>query len=121
MTSTAALMGLGMPDQQARRVGFSVATKAGVGTAQVGAATVTTNMTVLTTAVGQTAIALPTTIPASGPIIISNFSATTGLVFPATGESINGGSANASVSLAQNATRIFYKVSATQWVSFLSG
>ena len=121
MTSTAVLMGLGMPDQQARRVGFSVVTKAGVGTAQNGTAVVTTNMTILTTAGGQTAITLPVTIPASGPVIISNFSATTGLVFPATGESINGGTLNASVNIAQNASRIFYKVSATQWISFLTG
>lgn len=121
MTAAATLMGLGVPDQQARRLGFSVVTKAGVGTAQNGTAVVTTNMTILTTAGGQTAITLPVAIPGSGPVIISNFSATTGLVFPATGETINGGTLNASVNVAQNASRVFFKVSATQWISLLSG
>jgi len=121
MTATATLIGLGIPDQQARRLGFATMSKAGIGTAQNGGAVVTTNMTVLTTTGGATAITLPVAIPASGPVIISNFSATTGLVFPATGESINGGTTNASVTVAQNTSRVFFKVSATQWISFLSG
>lgn len=121
MVAVANLIGVGVPDQQARRLGFTKSTKAGVGTAQAGSALITSNMTVVTTAVGQTAIQLPLVIEASGPLVVSNFSATAALVFPQTGENINGGGANASVSIAQNTARIFYKVSATQWVSFLSG
>lgn len=121
MVAAANLIQLGVPDQQAKRLGLTKSTKAGVGTTQAGAALITTNMTVATTVGGQTALLLPLVIEASGPIIIVNYSATAAVVFPQTGENINGGTANASVSIAQNTTRIFFKVSATQWVSFLSG
>lgn len=120
MVAAANLIQLGIPGEQAKRLGFTKSTKAGIGTAQSGAALITSNMTVATTAGGQTALLLPLVIEASGPVIIANFSATTALVFPQTGESINGGTTNASVNIAQNASRVFFKVSATQWISFIT-
>lgn len=80
----------------------------GVGTAQVGAARLTGALNVVTTAVGQTAVLLPTSWPVSSPIVVRVTSATAGLVFPPTGGSINGGSANASFSVAQNKPTVFF-------------
>ncbi len=74
----------------------------GVGTSQSGAAALTGAFNVVTTAVGQTATLLPTNYPAYTPLIVRVTSATAGLVFPPTGGTINGGSANASLSVAQN-------------------
>lgn len=73
-----------------------------VGTAQVGAASLPGAFNVVTTAVGQTAVVLPASYPAYTPLIVRVTSATAGLLFPPTGGTINGGSANASVSCAQN-------------------
>jgi hypothetical protein len=74
----------------------------GVGTAQVGAAALTGAFNIVTTASGQTAVVLPANYPAYTPLIVRVTSATAGLVFPPTGGTINGGSANASLSVAQN-------------------
>lgn len=73
-----------------------------VGTAQSGAASLPGAFNVVTTAVGQTAVVLPASYPAYTPLIVRVTSATAGLVFPPTGGTINGGSANASLSVAQN-------------------
>lgn len=80
----------------------------GVGTAQVGAAALTGAINVVTTSVGQTAVALPGTYPVGSPILVRTNTATAALVFPPVGGSINGGSANASFSVAQNKPTIFY-------------
>lgn len=89
-------------------VGASVDAVTGVGTAQVGAARLTGAINVVTTAVGQTAVVLPGSYPVGSPIIVRVTSATAGLVFPPAGGSINGGSANASFSVAQNKPTVFY-------------
>lgn len=73
-----------------------------VGTAQVGAASLPGAFNVVTTSVGQTAVVLPANYPAYTPLIVRVTSATAGLVFPNSGGTINGGSANASLSVAQN-------------------
>lgn len=74
----------------------------GVGTAQVGGAALTGAFNVVTTSAGQTAVVLPANYPAYTPLIVRVTSATAGLVFPNSGGTINGGSANASLSVAQN-------------------
>lgn len=76
----------------------------GVGTTQVIGTTpvLTGAINVLTTSVGQTAVLLPSKHPVGSPLVIRVTSATAALVFPQTGGSINGGSANASFSVAQN-------------------
>lgn len=119
MAATVNLIGVGIPGEAATRLGFTPSTKVGVGTAQTGAATITTNFTLTTTAGGATAFVLPAAIPGSGPILITNPSATTALVFPPSGGTINGGSLNASVSIAQNATRIFFVSASNTWISLI--
>jgi hypothetical protein len=57
---------------------------------------------VVTTAAGETAVVLPATHAVGSPIVVRVTSATAGLLFPPVGGAINGGSTNASFSVAQN-------------------
>lgn len=114
------LVGIGMAPEQAVRLGFSTTTTAGVGTAQSGGAAIKTNFTYATTAGGQTAFVLPSTAELMVPYIVTNTSATTALVFPPSGGSINAAAGDASVSIAQNLSRSFMRISATRWISFLT-
>lgn len=115
------LMGVGLPQEQATRLGFSaLTTLAGVGTAQVGGAAIKVNNILATTAVGQTAFVLPSDAELEIPYMVVNSTATAALVFPHSGGAINAASADASVSIAVNLARIFIRKSSTRWVSFLT-
>lgn len=115
------LMGLGMSAGLARLVGNEPSAKTGATTALATGTAITTNFTVTTTSGGSTAFVLPSVAAGTGPLVITNPSATTALIFPNTSsETINGGSAGASVNLAQNKTSLFYKTSSTAWVSVLT-
>jgi len=116
-TGAQTLIGLGISPEVANRMGNTVATYAGSGTAQNGPTTVTTNVALLTTAGSQTAVTLSTKFAIGDTVFVANTSSTTGLVFPQTGGAIDGGSANASVSVAQNKSRLLLKVSSTDWRS----
>lgn len=106
MAKTSDLTGLGLPGALAAMLGEDVATLAGVGTAQSGAAQIATPVVLATTSSGQTAFALPsgTANPgltaAGNEVVVFCTSATTALVFPPVGGTLNGGSS--SVSVAQN-------------------
>lgn len=117
------LMGVGLPQEQATRLGPSALTTiAGVGTAQSGGAAIpkwTTNV-LATTAGGQTALVLPSDAELEQWYTVTNSSSTTALVFPPSGGAINAASADASVSVAQNLARIFIRKSSTRWISFLT-
>lgn len=54
------------------------------------------------------------------PYFIFNPSATTAQVFPPLGLGINAVAVNNPVTIITNLARIFYRVSATRWVSFLA-
>lgn len=121
MSLTSDLTGVGMAPQQAERLGLSsLTTIAGVGTAQSGAANINVNNVLATTTAGQTAFVLPESAELEVPYFVTNSTATAALVFPPSGGTINAGSANASVSIAQNLARMFIRKSATRWVSFLT-
>lgn len=111
------LMGVGIPDQAARKLGNTLRTIAGVGTAQVGAAPITVNAASLTTSGGQTAFVLPTTWEIGDNVTVWNTSATTALIYPQSGGAIDGGSTDAAVSVLQNGSLTLTKVSATSWRS----
>jgi len=117
------LMGVGLPQEQATRIGTSdLTTIAGVGTAQVGAAAIpaqTTNV-LATTAVGQTALVLPADAELEQWYMVTNSTATAALVFPPTGGAINAAGANNAVPIATDLARIFIRKSSTRWVSFLA-
>jgi hypothetical protein len=117
------LMGVGLPQEQAVRLGFSdLTTIAGATTAQATATLIPaqTNNVLATTAVGQTGFRLPADAELEVPYLVTNSTATAALVFPPTGGTINAAAANASVSIAQNLARMFVRKSATRWVSFLT-
>ena len=51
-------------------------------------------------------------------VVVRNDDAADSLnIFPATGESINGLGPNASIAIAPGSSRVFFKVSATKWVT----
>jgi len=117
MAATAKLIGLGMPAAVARQVGTTVQTLAGVGTAQTGAKAITVNYALLTTSGGATAFVLFDSWAIGDSVTVCNTSATAALVFPNSGSAIDGGSADASVSVAQNESRTFTKTTSTTWRS----
>lgn len=79
-----------------------------VGTAQTGSAALTGFINAVTTSVGQTAVQLPANRGTGNPLVVNVITATAGLVFPPSGGAINGGSANASFSVAQNKPALCY-------------
>jgi len=104
------LMGVGFSSAQAGAMGLTPsATVAGSGTAQkTDSAAITASnllalgLNVVTTAGGATAVQIPSTMPVGGEMWINNTSATAALLFPPSGGTINGGSGDASFSVAQN-------------------
>lgn len=117
------LMGVGLPQEQATRIGLSnPTTLAGVGTAQSGGKAIPASVTnvVATTDTGQTAFVLPSAAELFSTYLVRNSSSTAALVFPQTSGYINAASQNASVSIAQNLARLFIKVSTDRWISFLA-
>lgn len=93
----------------------------GVGTAQSGAASVLANRSYqLTTSAGQTAVVIDSSVPIGGQLEVFTITATTGLLFPPSGCTIDQGSADASVNIAQNKGRIIRRMSATAFNTILS-
>ncbi len=80
----------------------SVTALTGVGTAQSGGTAITGAVNILTTSAGQTAFVLPSKHPVGSPVVLRNNTATAALVFPPSGGAVNGGSVDASFSVAQN-------------------
>lgn len=100
--SAAQLVNLGIAPAPADVIGDTIVQNiAGVGTAQTGAAVLTGTVNTVTTASGQTAFLLKSH-NGGRRVTVWNQSATAALVYPPTGAAINGGSANASFSVAQN-------------------
>ena len=107
---TTNLMGSGVPAAQATLLGLlPAATVAGSGTAQKtdSAAITASNLLAIglnnvTTAGGATAIQIPSTMPLGASFLVNNTSSTAALLFPPSAGTINGGSADASLSIAQN-------------------
>lgn len=110
------MMGLGVAPALANLMGEAIAAVTAVGTAQVGAAALVPTINQVTTSAGQTAVVLPSTQPLATSIQVYVPSATTALVFPPSGGTINEGAANASFSVAQARLATFVRVSATKWI-----
>lgn len=120
MSTVQDLMGLGMPGPLANRLGNTPTTIAGTGTAAVGAALVQSGLTNATTSSGQTAFIFNSAASLGRPFFFFNSSATTALVYPPSGGNFNGGSADASFSVAQNKLAIFIRISTNAWASILT-
>ncbi len=82
----------------------------------------TTAYNIVTTSTATTAdgVRLPASKPAGCVVKVHNASANTIEVFPPTGGTINGGSVDASVTIATTKTRDFYNTTALTWFSSLS-
>lgn len=119
-TSADLLVQLTMSPPLARKLGNTIRTIAGVGTAQSGAANITVNAALLTTSGGQTAFVFPTTWEVGDTVMVFNTSSTAALIYPQSGGNINGGSTDASVSVAQNTGVEFLKASSTAWKAIAS-
>ncbi|NBW77329.1 MAG: hypothetical protein EBR34_16275 [Sphingomonadaceae bacterium] len=122
------LTGSGMPVQLAALVGFRpAATIAGAGTAQKTDSAAVTAANLLptqglvnaTTASSQTALQIPSTMPLGACIVLNVTSSTTALLFPPDAGTINGGSANASVNVAQNKPTLIFRLTSTIFVAVI--
>lgn len=130
MPTTSDLIALGVPAELAQRLGFldngsrAPATIVGVGTTQGAGAVMKAKQTWLTvtTAGGATAIVLPANAELLVPYLTRVIAGgTTGLLFPNTGASINGGTATTgSVNIAAGQTRMTMRVGALDWLSFIT-
>jgi len=118
MSTPADLMGLGMAAGLANRIGNNPITVTTAGTS-AGAATLMTGsrMFTLSTAGSQTGGILDSGFSIGAIVYVDCATATTGIVYPQTGGTINGGS---SLSLAQNKSAILWKFSSTAWKSVLT-
>lgn len=116
------LMGVGMADSVARRVGLPTqlaVTAAGTTTAD---ATVLNaqNKVAIMTATGADGIRFPDNTPLNAEFWVFNASGSTGKVYPPTGGAINGGSTDAGLSVATLKTVVFMRLSTTRMISILT-
>ena len=121
MSTTADLMGSGMPAALANRLGNTPVTQAGAGTITGATATlIQGHLTNATTASSQTAFIFNSAASLGKEFYFFNSSATTALVYPPAGGNLNGGSADASFSVAQNKLAMFIRLSTNNWAVILT-
>lgn len=90
------------------------------GTTQATALLISSNTNEIATTAASTGVVFPANQVPSDEIIVANYGANTLSVYPALGESINAGAANAAFSVATNKTAYFVKTSSTRWSGILS-
>lgn len=81
---------------------------AGAATTQAGGTPLTGAINVVTVASGSTAVVLPAKRAVGSPLVVHVSGTTTALAYPPVGGAINGGSADASVSIASTKVATFY-------------
>jgi len=112
------LGGVGLPTEQAIRLGTDgVAAVSAAGTALSGATAITSRNNNITTASSQTGVILPSTAEFMNPYYGYVNSSTTGILYPhSSSATINGGSAGAGVNIAQNKSFIAMRTSTLNWL-----
>lgn len=121
MARDSELMGLGLPAFQAVALGFGPGATGltGAGTSSQSAAlALVQGVNVFSTVGANSGGRLPVA-GASGPVAVCNAGANALLVYPATGQNINGGSANGSFSVTNAKSALFLPYE-TGWVAILS-
>lgn len=94
----------------------TVQTVASAGSVQGDAASLTGGFNTVTGADGTKGVILPPAVAGGPPVYIYNAVATNGLKFyPATGDTLNGGSANAALTMEGKTLAVCYPVDATNW------
>jgi hypothetical protein len=104
MTTTEAAMALGLPDELAKRLAYEPVAVTTTSSAQSSAGGllrgIGNKIVAVTFASASQAVTLPAEAEVGDEIIINNVSANAGVLFPSTGGSVNGESANASMAVA---------------------
>ena len=125
--SAAELSGLGLPPALARQMGSLLLNSITAATTQTQAAgtSLTGTINVITVCANSSdAVTLPSLASLNYPmVIVSNQGAQTTQIFPASGQSVNGGTTDASVTLAAGKVGIFWGKTfkaAGDWV-FMAG
>ena len=124
MASSSDLMGLGLPGPLATYLAYDNTAVTTTGTSSTDAVTLGAGVTfvTLTTASSQTGAKFNANTPLMRPIIITNPTSTTAVIYPSTSGQLNGGTATTGgQNLAQNKTAIYIRVSANVYVSILTG
>lgn len=117
------LRGLGLPTALAQFQGEDLKNVTASGTAQKTSAQAIaagTNLTlgfnIVTTAPGDTAVQIMDTMPVGRSLFVNVISADTALVYPPSGCTIQGGSADAAISVGQNSPVEIFRVSRTAFI-----
>lgn len=115
------LMGVGLPDQAAVRVGYVQGTAVGAGTTNADAFQLLKDATFLTvTGAAASGFKVPADAELLRPYVIANADANAKLIYPGTGNSFNGDTATTgTVPLNANATTICWRTSPTTWVAMV--
>ncbi len=112
------LNGVGLPPEQSLLLGASDLTSiTTAGTTQGTATSIPASVTntLLTTAGSQTGAILSASAPLNVDYVITNSTATTGVVYPPSGGALNSGATNAGVNVSQNESVIATRLTTTRW------
>jgi hypothetical protein len=120
MTSSVALMGLGMPAQLAALVGMDPTNLTTTGTTQGTAAKVLSKNVKLTTAASQTGAVIPSGYSVGQVFYFFNSTATTGIVYAPVGDTLNGAASTTGQNVAQNKMCIMYQYAKGAWASLVA-
>lgn len=115
------LMGVGLPDQAAVRMGYVPGTAVGAGTTNADAFQLLKDATFLSvTGAAASGFKLPANAELFCPYVIANIDANAKLIYPGTGMSINGDTATTGTSpIVARGTNIYWRTSPTTWVGLV--
>lgn len=120
MATSVALMGLGMPAQQAEVLGMDPTNLTTTGTTQATAAKVLSKNVKLTTAGSQTGAVIPSGAGVGDVYFFFNSTATTGIVYAPVGDTLNGAASTTGQNVAQNKMAIMYQYAKGAWASLVA-
>ena len=114
------LMGAGLPDQAAQRLGYTIASVTSAGSGASDATVIKKAQTVclVTTGGASQGVKLPADAELMQPYIIANLTATAALIYPPTSGQINGDTATSgTVPLTARGTTICYRTGVNAWIA----
>jgi hypothetical protein len=124
MGQTKDLVPLGLVPELAKRLGWEIQSKTTTASTQGSAGGLLTNpgnKLVLANVAGASgAITMPSNADIGDMVLVSNITATAGLIFPQTGGTLQNAGANASAALPANGSMLLVKATATNWRTHLS-
>ena len=124
MALATTLMAVGIPAEQANRLGYEDRVPLdGNGTTQANAAEIiATNTNIAAgTSVGDTAFILPADAEYFHPYFVLNTTAEPALIYPPVGDTIDANAVDAAVEIEEDLARVFQRVEEGRWVSFPAG